>query len=337
MDTVWQIAGYALVVVMGVSVVDVALSEHRILAIRPWRDVLHILLAGAATGYLAVLTDGGPGTWVAAGVALAAAMAGYLVSAANGYDAAFGTAFTIGTRLFVAAWGVAGIAVTLGALGLGSTVTTAGVTGLIGATAYGAGQLIHRLGAHRTASLVFDAELERAHERRCIACEIALRPNLRFCTACGAEQPFRCESCSEPNPPTSRFCTVCGTAAPGRIPAPPDDAAGGRSCILCHARLPMEAAYCRSCGLRQPAPCPLCGGPQLPGAVDCDTCGLDVEIAEDPETLASIEDRLRPGPPPDQPCPGCGTPSRAGTRFCSVCGTALATPPADASRDRSPA
>ncbi|HWD84270.1 MAG TPA: adenylate/guanylate cyclase domain-containing protein, partial [Solirubrobacteraceae bacterium] len=65
----------------------------------------------------------------------------------------------------------------------------------------------------------------------CRSCGEGLRPNARFCSACGAPAVPRCAACGTELDPTDRFCAGCGTPVAEGVSAPPPAQASERRLV----------------------------------------------------------------------------------------------------------
>ena len=166
---------------------------------------------------------------------------------------------------------------------------------------------------------------------RCPNCGAKIRPDMAFCSNCGAhlvqpEQPKAaasafCSNCGAPLAAGAAFCTGCGARVSAPEPAAP--AAAPATVLVTPAPQPVPQP------MPQPMPqpvqasvCPNCGEPLAAGTAFCTSCGARIGAAP---AAAPATVLVTPAPQPVQAsvCPNCGEPLPADATFCINCGTKL--------------
>ena len=162
---------------------------------------------------------------------------------------------------------------------------------------------------------------------RCPNCGAKIRPDMAFCSNCGAhlvqpEQPKAaasafCSNCGAPLAAGAAFCTGCGARVSAPEPAAP--AAAPATVLVTPAPQPVPQPMPQPV---QASVCPNCGEPLAAGTAFCTSCGARIGAAP---AAAPATVLVTPAPQPVQAsvCPNCGEPLPADATFCINCGTKL--------------
>ena len=279
MDVVWFLIGLVFLAVLAAALFEAVMAEPGLEAVRVAREAIMLAIAvGGLAIYVLLIGEHLTRSW-AVGAIVTGLAVGYGTAWAGGHTALSGVALVPRSRLYPVASLLAAIVLLIGSLGAWIQLIAVGLLGLHAAVATGVGRYAYRFTAARRAAAVFSAEVWVALDPACSGCGTPLKPTDRLCAACGTERSRTCRDCGATIAPTSTTCDSCGTQTAPPTPVA-TDATWRRTCLVCATPLDADADYCPTCGVSATPACPQCGGPALPGEVDCPVCGIDLDVAD---------------------------------------------------------